>query len=123
MKVQQAKAKLKLAQTHYDYTRITAPFDGYIDRIPYKVGSLVTPQSLLTTVSDVSEVFAYYKVNESEYLCYSHIFTFAEKTNLQRLNYEIMNDFKLNLSYFCFVALRFYVVLIDRALSRSGWQP
>ena len=70
MKVQQAKAKLKLAQTHYAYTRITAPFDGYIDRIPYKVGSLVTPQSLLTTVSDVSEVFAYYKVNESEYLRY-----------------------------------------------------
>ena len=70
MKVRQAKAKLKLAQTHYAYTRITAPFDGYIDRIPYKVGSLVTPQSLLTTVSDVSEVFAYYKVNESEYLRY-----------------------------------------------------
>ncbi len=70
MKVRQAKAKLQLARTHYAYTRITAPFDGYIDRIPYKVGSLVTPQSLLTTVSDVSEVFAYYKVNESEYLRY-----------------------------------------------------
>ena len=70
MKVRQATAKLQLARTHYAYTRITAPFDGYIDRIPYKVGSLVTPQSLLTTVSDVSEVFAYYKVNESEYLRY-----------------------------------------------------
>ena len=50
------------------YTTITSPFTGYADRIPYKVGSLVSPESLLTTVSDISEIFAYYKVNESEYL-------------------------------------------------------
>ena len=68
MKVEQAKSQLQRAQTNYSYTTITSPFDGYIDRIPYKVGSLVTPESLLTTVSDVSEIFAYYKVNESEYL-------------------------------------------------------
>ncbi len=59
---------MQRAQTNYSYTTVTSPFDGYIDRIPYKVGSLVTPESLLTTVSDVSEIFAYYKVNESEYL-------------------------------------------------------
>jgi len=68
MKVEQAKSQLQRAQTNYSYTTVTSPFDGYIDRIPYKVGSLVTPESLLTTVSDVSEIFAYYKVNESEYL-------------------------------------------------------
>lgn len=68
MKVEQAKANYQLAQANYAYTTITAPFTGYIDRIPYKVGSLVNPNSLLTTVSDISEVFAYYKVNESEYL-------------------------------------------------------
>lgn len=48
--------------------RLYLLFAGYVDRIPYKVGSLVNPESLLTTVSDISEVFAYYKVNESEYL-------------------------------------------------------
>ena len=68
MKVEQAKSQLQRAQTNYSYTTVTSPFDGYIDRSPYKVGSLVTPESLLTTVSDVSEIFAYYKVNESEYL-------------------------------------------------------
>ncbi len=68
MKVEQARANFQLAQTNYSYTTITAPFTGYIDRIPYKVGSLVNPTSLLTTVSDISEIFAYYKVNESEYL-------------------------------------------------------
>lgn len=70
MKVEQAKAQMQRSQMDYSYTTITAPFDGYIDRIPYKTGSLVNPQSLLTTVSDISEIFAYYKVNESEYLEY-----------------------------------------------------
>ena len=68
MKVEQAKSQLQRAKTNYSYTTVLSPFDGYVDRIPYKVGSLVTPESLLTTVSDVSEIFAYYKVNESEYL-------------------------------------------------------
>lgn len=68
MKVEQARANWQLASMNYSYTTITSPFTGYIDRIPYKVGSLVSPNSLLTTVSDISEIFAYYKVNESEYL-------------------------------------------------------
>lgn len=70
MKVRQARVRLQRSRTNYSYTTITSPFEGYIDRIPYKVGSLVNPQSLMTTVSDVSEVFAYYKVNESEYLAF-----------------------------------------------------
>ena len=68
MKVEQARAQWQRAQMDYGYTTIVSPFAGYVDRIPYKVGSLVNPESLLTTVSDISEVFAYYKVNESEYL-------------------------------------------------------
>ena len=68
MKVEQARAQLHRAQMDYSYTTITSPYDGYIDRLPYKKGSLVNPQSLLTTVSDISSVFAYYRVNENEYL-------------------------------------------------------
>lgn len=68
MKVEQSRAEMQRAQMEYSYTTITAPFTGYVDRIPYKVGSLVNPESLLTNVSDISEVFAYYKVNETEYL-------------------------------------------------------
>ena len=68
MKVEQARAQMQRAQMDLKYTTITSPFTGYADRIPYKVGSLVSPESLLTTVSDISEIFAYYKVNESEYL-------------------------------------------------------
>lgn len=70
MRVEQAGALLEQARTNVGYTTIRAPFDGYVDRIRNKVGSLVTPESHLTSVSDISEVFAYYRVNEAEYLRY-----------------------------------------------------
>ena len=70
LQVQQAKSRLQRAETNFSYTTITAPFEGYVDRIPFKVGSLVTPSSLLTSLTDVSDMFAYFKINEKEYLEY-----------------------------------------------------
>lgn len=61
----ESNAALKLS-----YTRVKAPFSGIIDRIPFKVGSLIDHGSLLTTVSDVDEVFVYFNVSEGEYLEY-----------------------------------------------------
>ena len=84
MKVEQARAQMQRAQMDYSYTTITSPFTGYVDRIPYKAGSLVNPESLLTTVSDISEVFAYYKVNESEYLRFKRAQLKGE--NLQQMD-------------------------------------
>ena len=49
LRVQQAKSRLLRAETNYSYTTITSPFEGYVDRIPFKVSSLVTPSSLLTS--------------------------------------------------------------------------
>ena len=68
LEVEQAKVKMQRAQLDYSYTTITAPIDGYVDRIPYKVGSLVGTETLLTNISNVAEVFAYFKMNETEYL-------------------------------------------------------
>jgi membrane fusion protein (multidrug efflux system) len=59
----QAMAALRVAQAS-----IRAPFNGIINRIPLKMGSLVEEGSLLTTVSDLDEVFAYFDVSEREYL-------------------------------------------------------
>ncbi|HUQ65860.1 MAG TPA: efflux RND transporter periplasmic adaptor subunit [Flavitalea sp.] len=47
-----------------------APFDGTIDRLPLKTGSLVEEGELLTSISDNSEIFAYFNVSEPEYLDY-----------------------------------------------------
>lgn len=66
--INEAESMLKNAKTGLSYTTIKAPFDGIVDRIPYKTGSLVTAGDLLTNITDISEIFAYYKVTENEYL-------------------------------------------------------
>lgn len=69
-KLDEAKAETALAQTHLSFTEIRAPFDGIIDRIPKKLGSLIDEGELLTTLSDNSQVFTYFNVSEPEYLQY-----------------------------------------------------
>lgn len=66
--ISEAESMLKSAQTGLSYTTVKAPFDGLVDRIPHKIGSLVTENDLLTSITDISSIFAYYKVNENEYL-------------------------------------------------------
>ncbi|MEY4383162.1 MAG: hypothetical protein RI995_704 [Bacteroidota bacterium] len=67
-KREEAKAHVKADELKVDFSTIRAPFDGLIDRIPFKAGSLIDDGSLLTTLSDTRDVFAYFNVNENEYL-------------------------------------------------------
>lgn len=69
-KLDQARAEVSLAKLHLSFTEIRAPFDGTIDRLPLKLGSLVDEGELLTSLSDNSQMFAYYNVSEPEYLDY-----------------------------------------------------
>lgn len=72
-----AKAKLKQAQSNYhsilaniNYSNIKSPVDGYVGAIRLRRGNLVSPSDPepLTTVSDISKVYAYFSMNEKEYL-------------------------------------------------------
>jgi len=69
-KLEQAKAEVSLARLHLSFTEIRAPFDGTIDRIPLKLGSLVDEGELMTSLSDNTQMFAYFNVSEPEYLEY-----------------------------------------------------
>ena len=69
-KLDQAKAEASLARIHLSFTEIRAPFAGTIDRIPLKLGSLIDEGALLTSLSDNSQMFAYFNVSEPEYLDY-----------------------------------------------------
>lgn len=69
-KLEQARAEVSLAKLHLSFTEIRAPFDGTIDRIPLKLGSLVDEGELMTSLSDNSQMFAYFNVSEPEYLEY-----------------------------------------------------
>jgi membrane fusion protein (multidrug efflux system) len=66
--VTEAQSVLENAKINLGYTFIRAPFDGIIDRIPFKKGSLINTGSLLTSISNIDKVYAYFKVSETEYL-------------------------------------------------------
>ncbi|VXB41779.1 MULTISPECIES: efflux RND transporter periplasmic adaptor subunit [Chryseobacterium] len=72
----QAVANYKGVEANIDYSVIRAPISGVIGKLPLKVGSLVGPtdQVALTTISDTSEIFAYFSMNEKAY------FDFLEKS-------------------------------------------
>lgn len=63
-----AKAERARAELMLSFTEIKAPFDGVIDRIPFKPGSAIDEGTLLTTLSNNKDVYAYFNVSESEYL-------------------------------------------------------
>lgn len=50
--LQQTQATLRAQSVELGYYRIAAPFSGTVGDVPVKIGDLVTPQSLLTTVDD-----------------------------------------------------------------------
>ena len=69
-RIDEANAAISLAKLNLSYTEIRAPFNGIINRIPNKRGSLVEEGTLLTTISNNQEVFAYFNLSESDYLNY-----------------------------------------------------
>ena len=68
--IEEARASVQSAENHVAYTSIRAPFDGIVDRIPLKAGSLIDEGTLLTDVSDISAMYAYFSFPENEYLKY-----------------------------------------------------
>ena len=72
-------AKAKLAQAHaqevdarnnLSYTEVKSPSDGVVGMLPYRVGTLASPQMAkpLTTVSDNSTMYVYFSMPENSVL-------------------------------------------------------
>ncbi len=77
VQLETAKANLAQAKSTYNsinanigYSNIVSPVNGYIGSIPYKVGALVSSNmgAPLTVVSDISNIRAYFSMNEKEFL-------------------------------------------------------
>ena len=66
----QAQANLVTARKNLSFTVVKAPSAGYVGSIPNREGSLASPssQTPLTTISDISEVYAYISFNEKQVL-------------------------------------------------------
>jgi len=67
-RVDEARSAEENAKIRLSYTCIRSPFSGIVDRIPLKRGSLVAEGTLITTVSDIESIYAYFNVSENEYL-------------------------------------------------------
>ncbi|MDV7137798.1 efflux RND transporter periplasmic adaptor subunit [Maribacter sp. TH_r10] len=101
VQLETAKAQLKQAISNYEsvtsninYSRITSPVDGFIGEIPYKTGALVSSAMAnpLTTVSDISEVRAYFSLSEKELLKFKESIPTSSKN---QFDFEKANDVKL----------------------------
>ncbi len=71
--VEQAKAAIQTARINLNYTLVKAPVSGYIGRIPKRIGTLVEKSEVqgLTTLSDISQVYAYFSLSETDFLYFN----------------------------------------------------
>lgn len=71
-KLDKEQAEVRMAETHLNFTNVNAPFNGIVDHLNVRIGSLVDEGDLLTTLSDISKMWVYFNVPEAEYLDYVH---------------------------------------------------
>ncbi len=83
----QAKANYSSIGANIDYATVKSPVDGFVGAINFREGSLVSPSDAtpLTTVSDIKQVYAFFSLNEADYL------DFLQKTKGENLNEKITN--------------------------------
>lgn len=77
IQLQTAKANLERAKSEHqriiasiEYTNIKSPVNGLVGSINFREGSLVSPstQKELTQVSNIGDVFAFFSINEKEFI-------------------------------------------------------
>ncbi len=73
----QAEAQAINARNNLSYTEVKSPTNGVVGALPYYTGALVSPSipKPLTTVSDNSEMYVYFSMNENQLLDLARKFT------------------------------------------------
>lgn len=68
-----ASAAVASAKIRVNYTTIMAPVQGYIGRFSKRIGNIVTTKDKepLTVLTDVSDVYVYFSMSESDYLYFT----------------------------------------------------
>jgi membrane fusion protein (multidrug efflux system) len=66
--VESALAAVEQAQLNLEWTKVTSLVDGIAGIAQVQIGNLVGPNSMLTSVSQVDPVKAFFPINEHEYL-------------------------------------------------------
>ncbi|OBQ57102.1 efflux RND transporter periplasmic adaptor subunit [Tamlana sp. s12] len=89
----QAKANYSSIAANIGYATIRSQVDGHVGRINFREGALISPNDAtpLTTVSDIKEVYAFFSLNETEYL------DFLEHAEGKSLEEKLSNYAEVNL--------------------------
>jgi membrane fusion protein (multidrug efflux system) len=80
--VQSAQAQVRTAQLNLGFTKVRSLISGIAGQAQLQVGSLVNTSSVLTSVSQVSPIKAYFSISEQEYLALSNQARTAGKHDL-----------------------------------------
>jgi len=91
--VQSAEAAAKNAHINLEFTTVTSPVDGVAGIANAQVGNLVSPtSSVLTTVSTLDPIKAYFTVTEQEYLKYvrQSLFETGHRSGEQQLELQLV---------------------------------
>jgi membrane fusion protein, multidrug efflux system len=73
---EQAAAVARSASINLDYTVVKAPVAGYVGRIPFRQGNLLTKNQAqaLTTVSDVGKMYAVFSISEAGFATFKKVY-------------------------------------------------
>ncbi|MCC2598302.1 efflux RND transporter periplasmic adaptor subunit [Sphingobacterium sp. FBM7-1] len=68
--VAQAESAIESARINVNFSTIKAPVSGYIGRLNYRLGSLLSPTNVesITVLSDIQEVYVYFSMSENDFV-------------------------------------------------------
>jgi len=69
--VKSAEAQVEEAQLNLGFTHVTSLVDGIAGIAQVQIGNLISPTTVLTSVSQVNPIKAYFPISEQEYMHYA----------------------------------------------------
>lgn len=73
-RMETAQAAVQKADVNLEYTQIKAPFDGWIGRLNYDVGAVVSPASgPIAEVLDTAPIYVEFQLDESDYVAFRRV--------------------------------------------------
>ena len=82
--VQAAKANVEQAELNMEFTKVTSLVTGIAGIAQVQIGNLVGPNSVLTSVSQVDPIKAYFTVSEQQFVDFHRRFPTQESVEEQR---------------------------------------
>lgn len=79
-----AKANVEQAELNVEWTRVTSLVSGIAGIAQVQIGNLVSPSSVLTSVSQVDPIKAYFTVSEQQFTDFHRRFPTEEKVTEER---------------------------------------